>query len=108
MDFQGALEMVYKSLDVVNSLRSAEDAIAPSADLNLVGDGGRLDSLALVTMILAIERQIGEATGQEVSLLDDDEAELQLNALQTPRAIASLILEKLASDEDPGHLRLQR
>jgi hypothetical protein len=108
MDFQRALAEVYKSLEVVNSLRPTDDAIAPSPDVVLVGDGGRLDSLALITMVLAIEREVGESAGRQISLFNESDFESQLTSFRTPKMIAGLILEKLANDEDSGRIGLQR
>ena len=104
MDYESALNTVYKSLDVVNSLRPAKDAIQPSVDVTLVGESGGLDSLALITMALTIERSVNETTGQQISLLNDSDFEAQLSAFRTPSTIASLILEKLASNEASGNL----
>lgn len=108
MDFQLALDTVYKGLEVVNLIRPVEDAISPAPDVTLTGEGGSLDSLALITMTLAIERRVDETTGQQISLLGDSDFESQLQAFRTPSTIAGLILEKLANDQDIRRLGLQR
>ncbi len=96
MDAQGALDVVFQALDVVNGLRSADDQIPKQSDLRLAGSQGRLDSLSLVTLVVAIERRIGEVSGRELTLLDGD-AESGLDALRTPASIADLIVRKLNS-----------
>jgi hypothetical protein len=108
MDFQVALDVVYDALNVVNSIRPAEDAVSRSPDVVLAGDGGCLDSLGLVTMTLSIERRVAEITGQDISLFNDDDFESQLASLRTPSTIAQLILEKLSDDKNHGRLGLQR
>jgi hypothetical protein len=95
MDRQAALAVVFAAIDVVNGLRKPEDAIARKPDVLLAGEGGPLDSLAIITMALSIERKVAELTGQEVSLLDENDFESQIDAFRTPSTIANLVLEKL-------------
>lgn len=97
MDHAAALQLVYESIDVANDLRRADDQIPKAPDVHLVGADGRLDSLALATLLLAIERKVEEATGVSLYLLDDTESdqETQVNRLATPDTLAGLILEKL-------------
>ena len=95
MDFELALDAVYKAIGVVNSMRPAEDAISTRPDVILVGEGGSLDSLAIITMALSIERTVTEVSGQDISLLGDADIESQLAAFRTPSSIAGLIIEKL-------------
>ena len=60
MDLPTALDVVYNAIDVVNDLRQANDQIARTPDVALAGEGGCLDSLALATLILAVERRVAE------------------------------------------------
>ena len=94
MNFQLALDVVYRAIDAVNFMRLAEDAVSRRPDVILAGEGGCLDSLALVTLVLAIERRVVEITGEEISLLGESDFESQLDAFRTPSALADLIMEK--------------
>jgi len=62
----------------------------------LAGDSGALDSLALATLILAIERRVSDVAQQEIALLDESELDHDLSRFATPATVAALILEKLA------------
>jgi hypothetical protein len=97
MDHAAALQLVYEGIDVANELRRADDQLPKTPDVKLVGADGRLDSLALATLLLAVERRIEETTGASISLLDDGEGdpESQVEGLATPDALAALILEKI-------------
>jgi hypothetical protein len=97
MDHAAALQLVYEGIDVANDLRRADDQIPKAPDVKLVGADGRLDSLALATLLLAVERKVEEATGIGVYLLDDSEGDQdsQLQRLATPDTLAGLILEKI-------------
>jgi acyl carrier protein len=98
MDQTAALKLVYDAIDTANELRREEDRIPKTPDVKLVGQDGRLDSLALATLLLAIERRTEEETGESISLLDEsgDDLDAQLHRFETPEALAGLIREKLA------------
>ena len=97
MDRATALDIVYQALDVVNGLRSEAEQLAKSPDLVLAGDGGVLDSLALVTLILAVESRVSTLAGAEIGLLDDSEFGADAGGLRSPGALADLIMERLAA-----------
>jgi hypothetical protein len=96
MEIAAALDVVYAALVTVNEIRPADQAIALEPHVVLTGEGGTLDSLALVTLVLAIEGRIFEASGREISLMDDREFEFQASAFRTPATLAALILQKTA------------
>jgi hypothetical protein len=94
MQSSQALQIVYRALEMVNELRPPEDALASEPDLVLVGDEGALDSLALTTLVLAIESRVADLTGREIVLLDDADFEEQMSAFRTPATLAELIVAK--------------
>ena len=96
MDMQTAFDIVYHAIDLINDLRQADDQIAKTPEVVLAGEGGCLDSLALVTLILGIERRVSEITGREIALLDESNFDPQFTRFSTPSVLASLLIEKLA------------
>jgi hypothetical protein len=108
MDLSAALNVIYAALKAVNAMRSADDAVALHADVCLVGDAGELDSLALITLVLSIERQIKAIAGLEISLLEKSDFDSQLSVFRTPTALAKHIVEKLGNDQDASNFGLQR
>ena len=98
MDHQTALQLVYDAIDTANELRRADDQIEKTPDERLVGAGGRLDSLALATLLLAVERRVEDETGQSISILDEstEDLEAQMSRLETPHALAALVVAELA------------
>jgi hypothetical protein len=93
MEMTTALAVVYDALDVVNGTRAPDEQLPKRPDVALAGDGGSLDSLALVTLVLAVERGASAATGTTVSLLDD-QVDPRMSAYRTPSTIASLLVER--------------
>jgi hypothetical protein len=96
MDMTTALGIVYDALDVVNGTRAEDEQLRKTPDVPLAGDGGTLDSLALVTLVLAVERGAAAVAGTGVSLLDENQVDPLMSAYRTPSSIASLLVERLA------------
>jgi hypothetical protein len=94
MEMATALGIVYDALDVLNGTRAPDEQLPKAPDVPLAGDGGSLDSLALVTLVLAVERGVAAVAGTGVGLLDD-QIDPQMSAYRTPSTIASLLVERL-------------
>ena len=95
MDVQHCLPLVYDALRRVNEIRPPEEHVPEEPDVVLVGDEGLLDSLALTTLILALENQLREKTGKDISLMQEADFDTLTEQFHTPRAIAELIAGKL-------------
>jgi hypothetical protein len=96
MDRAAALVLVYQAIDIVNGLRPAGEQLPKSPDVILTGDQGLLDSLALTTLVLSLERIVRESTGRDVDLLRDSGPDDELVMLRSPAALADMILELVA------------
>ena len=57
------------ALASANDLRAEADAIPLAPDVRLAGEGGKLDSLGLATLLMNLESRIEDATGNAVNLL---------------------------------------
>jgi hypothetical protein len=62
---------IYDALDEVNEQLPASRRVPRDPAVKLTGDGGVLDSLALVNLIVAAEQKIADRTGRAVILTDD-------------------------------------
>ena len=87
------LALIYGCIDDVNELRLPEEAIDKQPNVVLIGEGGCLDSLALMMLILNLERRASSISGREISLLDGRELEDNLARFATPAALAELVTE---------------
>ena len=65
------LAAVFTAVERANALRPPGDQIPQREEARLFGDGGRLDSLGLVSFVLDVEDLVNEATGRSVVLSDD-------------------------------------
>jgi hypothetical protein len=71
MDHDEALKVVYDAIDVVNRQLPASKRLHKSPDTIIVGAGGSLDSLGIVTFVVLVEEKVGEALGTTIQLLDE-------------------------------------
>ena len=97
IDLDAALHVVCQAIENVNSFRSPDNAVSPYPDVVLVGEGGCLDSMEMITLVLAVERRILEISGRTISLLGGEDFESQLGAFRSPASLATLIVEKCRS-----------
>jgi len=71
MRHEQALQVIYDAIDVVNRQLPQARRLAKSPDTIIVGPSGRLDSLGIVNLVLAIEERASEAAGTPCRLLDE-------------------------------------
>jgi len=63
--------VLFDAIDEVNALLPPEQQLEKSVDTVLFGGSGKLDSLGLVTFIVAAEQKISETLGHSVTLADE-------------------------------------
>jgi acyl carrier protein len=83
-----ALEEIDDELDPGITLERAPDTV-------LFGPNGALDSLALVSLLVALEERIEDETGQAVRLVNDDAMSRRKSPFRTLGALAAYVDELL-------------
>ena len=71
------------------------EEIAKDPATPLLGEGSALDSLALVTFLLAVEEQLESETGQAVKLMDEHAMSRRTSPFRTLGTLADHICEIL-------------
>ena len=69
--FDKILTSIYKAIDIVNPNLTSEMKLEKSQETILFGENGKLDSLGLVNFIVAIEGEMADAFGVEITLADE-------------------------------------
>jgi len=69
MDRERALELIYETIELVNQQLPPTQRLAPDPATVIVGAGGSLDSLGILTFVLALEEKSGDALGRAVQLV---------------------------------------
>jgi acyl carrier protein len=85
---QQVTDLVYGVIDGINSQSSKKKKIEKEAGFQLYGDGGNLDSMDLVGLIVDVEQKISKSFGVNVALAN----EKSLSQTNSPfRSVGSLI-----------------
>ena len=62
---------IFRAIDDLNDQFPSERRLEKELDTVLYGKSGRLDSLGLVNLIVAIEERVGDELGESVTLADE-------------------------------------
>ena len=71
----------------------------PSRDTDLYGGDGELDSMGLVSLILALEQEIESEFGTPVSLADEKALSQKNSPYRNVKSVADYAAQQLAKDE---------
>jgi acyl carrier protein len=82
------LTAIYEAIDEVNALRPATQQLPKTPDTILMGEGGRLDSLGLVNLVVAAEQRLQDAFGARVTLASDRAMSQRNSPFRTVRSLA--------------------
>jgi acyl carrier protein len=90
-DTSNALEAVYAALDQLNRQRPADRRLPKEPETRLIGPDGRLDSLGLVTFIVAVEEQVEDRFGKRLTLTDDRVLSSEDGPMHSVKTLAAFI-----------------
>jgi|TARA_B100000315_G_scaffold155664_1_gene144239 acyl carrier protein len=93
------LTAIYDAIDLINA-QNEEFLIEKSPETILFGRGGRLDSLGLVNLVVAIEQNIEDAFDTSIVLANENAMAKKNSPFRTVSALAGYIAELL--EEKPN------
>jgi acyl carrier protein len=70
-DHKNIVEMIFTTIDDLNELLPPAQQLEKSVDTVVFGADGKLDSLGLVTLIVAVEQKITETFNVTLTLADE-------------------------------------
>ncbi len=96
-----ALSLVYDAIDQVNQIRPPEKQVLKGRETQLFGRDAVLDSLGLVTLIVALEERTEEAAGVPIVLADERALSTKPSPFRTVGSLADYLDQLLheAMDE---------
>ncbi len=87
--------VVMEAIDELNGQLPKEDKLEKSVDTALFGDGGKLDSLGLVSLVTTVEQKIEENFGISTTLLEDISDLENDNPFSTVKSLADYVASSL-------------
>ncbi len=92
LDEKHALELIYEAVDEINGQLAPAARLEKSPATALVGEASKLDSLAFINLLVAIEDRIRRAGRPAVSLLDEV-SKTEETPLRTLGTVAAFVAE---------------
>lgn len=86
-----AEQILFEAIDEVNLDQDPLKLIEKKNDVILLGSGSSIDSLALVRLLVEVERLLEESTGKSIAIVDESTFE----ALDSPFATVGSLTEHL-------------
>ena len=95
MEKEKIIQVIFDAIDEINERYPEDQRLSKSVDTVLTGESGELDSLGLVSFVIAVEERIQYDLGKTISLAD--EIGKIDGALRTPETLAQHIANELQS-----------
>jgi len=89
------LAILHQAVDELNVQLPRDKKLAKGEDTTLIGDGSVLDSLNLMTFLVAVEEKLSE-TGLEIALADEAAGSPDTTPLRTIGTLGKFILSRAA------------
>ena len=91
MEQEQALRLVYETIDQVNPQLPSARRLVKRPETVLVGPGGPLDSLGLITFVVTLEEKVGDELAHSVQLLDESTLADPTGPFHTVRTLADYV-----------------
>jgi acyl carrier protein len=98
VDKQQIIESIYTVIDEVNEGLPPHLRLAKSSDTVLFGQGGKLDSLGLVNLVVALEQKIGDQFGKTISITDERAMSERNSPFRSITSLAEYVARLLNED----------
>ena len=87
------VQIIYLAIDDINQDLPADGKLGKSPSTVLLGDDSKLDSLAFINFILAVEERVRERLGDKLSLVNQDSMSSTDGPFQTVEKLAQFIVD---------------
>lgn len=93
MDKAQLVEIVVAAVRDYAAAAGGGQASEVSGSTVLFGPRGVLDSIGLVSVLVAVEQELGETHGLAISLMDDRAMSRERSPFRTPESLADYVLD---------------
>ncbi len=92
---QQIVDTIFRAIDELNMLLPSHMQLTKQSSTILLGEGGVLDSLGLINLIVSVEDKMQSELGVQVIILDEDSLANPKGPYQTIDGLASWILSRI-------------
>lgn len=91
-------KMIFECIERLNRERPDNDKIPVSLETLLLSEGGSVDSLELVSLVVDLEEAVSESFSCGISLTDDEAMSREDSPFASVRSLLDYVLEVLAKN----------
>ena len=95
---QQVIDAINSAVDDLNEVLDPEERLAKSADVALIGQDARIDSLGLVNLIVLVEEKIQQQFDVGITLVDERAMSQSKSPFRTLGTLAEFVQELLAEN----------
>lgn len=96
---QRVIESIQASIDEVNQTLAPDRQLERDPSTVLFGEGSKLESLGLVTLIVGVEQRISDDLGVTVTLVNEKAMSLRNSPFRTVETLTDYVMELIAEAE---------
>lgn len=89
---ESVVQVIFEAVEEINRQLPERERLPKALDAVLFGSAGKLDSLSLVHLIVAIEQRISEAFGVPVTLADERALSQQASPFRSLGTLADYVV----------------
>jgi acyl carrier protein len=91
-EYEKVISLIFKAINDINQQLLPEQRVDPSPETVLIGEQSNLDSMALVSLLVVIEGEVGQDFGIDFTLVDENRP-LDENILKNVSTLAEYITD---------------
>jgi D-alanine--poly(phosphoribitol) ligase subunit 2 len=95
LNLDNILDVIYGCVDLLNRQLPHDMKLQKSTDTQLGGEGGVLDSLGLITLLVALEEELEKKFGVQCVLLDEEVMSDQNGPYSSIDSLSKWIIAKM-------------
>ena len=99
MENEKVLQVIFGAIDEINEQCPEGQRLTKSVNTVLFGEGGKLDSLGLVSLIVATEQKIEEEFDRSLTLADEQAMSQKTSPFRTVSTLSAYISTRLGEKE---------
>jgi acyl carrier protein len=97
---ENVVAAIYRAVDWINAELPPDRQLVKTPDTRLLGPQSVLDSLHLVSLLIAIEREVADTIGMTLTLADERALSMKESPFRTIQSLASYIGVLISETQD--------
>jgi acyl carrier protein len=93
------LSLIQRAINDFNDQRTADERLLDTPEASLFGRDGKLDSLGLVNLILAVEERISSELDVNITLADERAMSWKGSPFKTVQSLVDYVAERLKEEK---------